>query len=487
MGGLRARLALTVVALVALTAVVLGVGAYAFVEQSLRDGMRAEAESRARFNLSVLWGGAGLPADVDVRTFEASSLPRSLELRAAGGGTIVEFAADVYREPSTLVLPIPDSVRAIVDRGELGWAWTADADGRPMLIVGGRPANGGPAFYFVTDAGSIADALGTLRLGLTGGALALIMLAVLAAGLVARGILLPVDAAARVARRIEAGDLAARIGPSGRDELGRLTASIDAMADSLESTIAHLESAQAQNRRFVADVAHELRTPLTALVAEASLLGDQIHALPRDARRPAELLVADVRRLRGLVEDLMELSRFDARAEALQTVEIDLVRLARATIASRLPGAELRADEPELVVPTDPRRLDRILGNLLDNAREHAPGAPVEVSLGRDDGGVLLEVADRGPGVPADQLERLFDRFAKVDPSRPGGSGLGLAIAAEHAALLGGELSARQRAGGGLAFTLWLPVTGPLPGGESDATREADADTSWQSAPRGPS
>ena len=113
---------------------------------------------------------------------------------------------------------------------------------------------------------------------------------------------------------------------------------------------------------------------------------------------------------------------------------------------------------------SDPRRLDRIVGNLLDNARAHAPGAPVEVALTMTLGGALVVVADRGPGVPADALPRLFERFFKADPSRgSGGSGLGLAIAAEHAALLGGTLRARARPGGGLVFVLTLPVTRSLP------------------------
>ena len=489
MGGLRARLALTVVALVTLTAGVLGLGAYAFVDRSLRDGFLREAVDQARFNLSVLWGQSGLAADANLRAFVASALPRLLSFRTRGeGGTIVEFTtpADVFREPSTLAPIISDELRGIVARGGIGWAWTGDPDGTRMLVVGGRPAGGGPTFFFASDATSIEEALGTLRLGLGGGAIVLILLAVLAARVVARGILSPVEAAARAARRIEAGDLSTRIGPGRRDELGRLTASIDAMAETLEATIARLETAQAQNRRFVADVAHELRTPLTALVGEASLLGDQIPQLPRDARRPAELLVADIRRLRDLVEDLMELSRFDARAEALQLAPVDLVRLIGATIASRLPGAALRTEEPGLIVETDPRRLDRILGNLLDNAREHAPGGPVEVSLGRDGDGVLIEVADRGPGVPAEQLPGLFDRFAKADPSRPGGSGLGLAIAAEHTALLGGELGARARPGGGLVFDLWLPVTERLPLREAPDMERDDAAGTWEPAPRGP-
>ena len=341
---------------------------------------------------------------------------------------------------------------------------------------GGRPAGGGPTFFFVSEAASIDEALAQFRLGLGGGALLLILVAVLAAGFIARGILRPVDAAARAANRIEAGDLSTRIGLGRKDELGRLTSSIDAMAATLEGTIANLETSQTQNKRFVADVSHELRTPLTALVAEASLLEARLQDLPPDARRPAELLVTDVGRLRVLVEDLMELSRFDAHAEQILLTEIDLVRLVRATIAARLPAATLQAHDPELIVQTDPRRLDRILGNLLDNAREHAPGAAVDVSLGRDGrDAVLLEVADRGPGVPADRLPGLFERFAKADASRPGGSGLGLAIAAEHAALLGGSLSARERPGGGLVFTLRLPVTERLPPGALADTEAGEA------------
>jgi two-component system sensor histidine kinase MtrB len=477
MGGLRARLSLTLVALVALTAAVLGIGAYAFVDASLHDRLWNDARNQAVFNLSVLWPASELGPGTDLAAFEASPLPAQLPLRTRDGGTLIEFpTGETWSDPAPLAaLEVPAELRRIVDAGQLGWAWSRDPDGASILLFGGRPAGGGPLFVFVSDATSIDDALGQFRLGLGGGALVLIVVAVLAAGFIARGILRPVDAAARAADRIEAGDLSTRIGLGRKDELGRLTSSIDAMAATLEGTVANLEASQMQNKRFVADVSHELRTPLTALVAEASLLEAQLPELPPDARRPAELLVTDVGRLRVLVEDLMELSRFDAHAEQILLTEVDLVRLVRATIAARLPGATLETDDPELTVRTDPRRLDRILGNLLDNAREHAPGAPVEVSLGRDGRhGVLLEVADRGPGVPADRLPELFERFEKADPSRPGGSGLGLAIAAEHAALLGGSLTARQRPGGGLVFTLRLPVTERLPPGALPDTEAAD-------------
>jgi signal transduction histidine kinase len=142
-----------------------------------------------------------------------------------------------------------------------------------------------------------------------------------------------------------------------------------------------------------------------------------------------------------------------------------------------------------VIVESEPRRLERIIGNLLDNAREHAPGAPVDVEilLMPDGDEVAVAVSDAGPGVQADRLERIFERFYKADPSRhDGSSGLGLAIAAEHAALLGGRLEATNRAGGGLRIELRLPVTRPLPGGDRMATGRADDDaprTAQESSP----
>jgi two-component system sensor histidine kinase MtrB len=288
-------------------------------------------------------------------------------------------------------------------------------------------------------------------------------------------VLAPVDAAARAAERIEHGDLSARVPVTSRDEFGAWAERFNRMAGALEETIRRLEASQAQNRRFVADVSHELRTPLTALVAEASILREHLDVLPPNARRTGELLVTDVARLRILVEELMELSRFDSAAEQASREPIDLVRLVRTVAAARSPDAALALPDDPVVVATDPRRIERILGNLLDNAREHAPNSPVEVRLGLEPDEVVLSVADGGPGVPEDRLERIFDRFYKSDPSRQqGSSGLGLAIAAENAALIGGSLAARNPSGGGLRLELRLPVTEQLRGGDEAATRGPD-------------
>jgi len=480
--GIRTRLALALVALVALTVIAIGLGTYVFVEARLREGVLQNAERQAQFNLSVLIPER-LPSDASREAYDASGLNDAFRLRG-GVETIVDFRDGQPPGTSTVALPpetvasLPPSVHDSVAAGHIGYAWQLVA-GQPSLVLGGRPANG-PDFYFVFPANTIDAALSQLRIGLAVAALVAVALALATAGLVARGILRPVGAGSRAAARIAAGDLSARLPAGGADEFARFAAEFNRMADSLASTVARLERSESQNRRFVADVSHELRTPLTALVAAASIIEGDLDELPAESRRAGQLLVADVRRLRTLVEDLMELSRFDARAERAELQPIDLVATIRSIVASRLPAAELRVPREPLVVDADVRRIDRIIGNLLDNARSHAPGAAVLVTVALTGTEATVEVADRGPGVPPQTLAHLFERFYKADASRhEGSSGLGLAIAAEHAALLDGRLEAANQPGGGLAVTLRMPVIEPLRVGDgADMGRDESADGS---------
>ena len=478
-GGLRARLVVTLFALVAVTVAGIGLGVYAFVDASLRSAMVAEARRQADFNLTVL-----LPAEVPLPTtaagFAASGLPDAFRFRG-DVETIADFGAGgVYistPELADALGEIDPALRSIVAGGQLGYAWQ-ELRGRSVLVVGGQQG-GPPAMYFVFDATPVDQALAQLRVGLVAAGAVALLLALVTAGFISRRILRPVAAAGAAARRIAGGDLSARVPASGRDELATLASELNRMAESLESMVASLEDAQGRNRRFVADVAHELRTPLAALVAEASMIEPAMSSLPPDERRAGELLVGDVRRMRVLVDDLLEISRFDAAVELPVYEEADLVGVVAAVVAARLPTAAVTLPDARLTVSTDARRLERILGNLLDNAREHAPGAPVEVSLAPVRDGAVIAVADRGPGVPAESMAHLFDRFYKVDPSRSGGSsGLGLAIAAEHAALIGAVLRVRRRPGGGLVFLLAVPpasVTGSLRPGDAPVTASADA------------
>ena len=274
----------------------------------------------------------------------------------------------------------------------------------------------------------------------------------------ARRTLRPVARASTAAHSLAEGLLETRLPVTGRDEFGAWAQAFNEMASALEAKISALSAAQARERRFTADVAHELRTPLTALVGEASLLADHVDSMPTAARRPAELLIADIARLRRLVEDLMEISRFDAGRESVQTETVDLASLAAGAIRARGWEGQVRLDADDVVLQSDPRRLERIVANLVGNALDHG-GHGVAVRVGQDGVGAFVEVVDRGPGIAPEHLVHLFARFYQSDASRSGrGTGLGLAIALENARLLGGEIEVWSELGEGSRFTLRLPT-----------------------------
>jgi two-component system sensor histidine kinase MtrB len=276
---------------------------------------------------------------------------------------------------------------------------------------------------------------------------------------------------AEVAGAVDSGELSTRMVLHGSAEARLLAESFNHMLD-------RLEDAFARQRGFVSDASHELRTPLTALVGEASLLADHLDAMPAASRRPAELLIADVGRLRRLVEDLMEISRFDAGRESVQAENVDLGSLAATAIRARGWEGHVRLDADEVVITSDPRRLERIVANLVGNALDHG-GHGVVIRVARDGTGAFVEVSDRGPGIPPEHLSHLFERFYKADASRSGrGTGLGLAIAQENARLLGGEIEVWSEPGEGSRFTLRLPssvvVTEPLRTGDFDVSHSEE-------------
>jgi signal transduction histidine kinase len=187
------------------------------------------------------------------------------------------------------------------------------------------------------------------------------------------------------------------------------------------------------------------------------LLSDQAGSLPEQARRPVELLAADVRRLRVLVSELMEISRLDAGSEPVQTRLADVRSIAGALVGARGWQDKVAVDGEPLTLVTDPRRVERILANLVENAVEHS-GRDVRVRTSTDGEHGCIEVADGGPGIPPEQLPLIFERFYKADSARTGaGSGLGLAIALENARLLGGDISVTSDVARGSVFRLTLP------------------------------
>ncbi|GAA1661546.1 ATP-binding protein [Nonomuraea maheshkhaliensis] len=368
---------------------------------------------------------------------------------------------------------IPAGLRQTVAGGEMAWkrlVW----HGQPILIIGApllitesdRTTHVSgievyTALSLLPEQRSI-DELAAYAWLAGGAALAF---AVLLASLATRGVLRPVRELGRAARLLGEGELRTRIAVRGSDELADVARTFNHTAAELERHVAQLREMEADARRFVADVSHELRTPLAALAAVADVLDEEAAELPEPAGRAARLVSQETLNLTALVNDLIEISRFDSGVAALALNEIDLAELVRATLRTRGWPESVRTELPAGVTARlDPRRVDVILANLVGNALRHGE-PPVSVRLSTDSSWVTVEVRDHGPGLDEAALPHVFDRFYKASAARARseGSGLGLAIARENARLHGGDLTAANAPDGGAVFTLRLPRLTPDP------------------------
>jgi two-component system sensor histidine kinase MtrB len=450
---LRIRLRLTVafVLVAAVSGTALAAGSYLFIQRSWLEESQQRAGEDTRRQLVL--AGQFLP-DPDRRTSLRDSFARS--------GRDVVVVVDGVAEPSDPAVspPLPARLRATAASGQIAYQ-RLDHVGTPLLVVGGRIGGSPDELYVIFSEERISRDLTQLRAVLLAGAVAVTLLAAAIGYALARRTLEPVSRASAAARALAEGLLDTRLPERSRDEFGTWAAAFNRMAAALAAKIDALSEAQRRERRFTADVAHELRTPVAALVAEASLLRDHLAELPEGARRPAELLVGDVMRLRHLVEELMEISRLDGGRVVVRRREVDLAALVRAVVAAGGWQRRVRVRVPATLVETDPRRVERVVTNLVANAVEHGGGGEVRLSVGP--AAVCLDVVDQGPGIAREHLPRLFDRFYKADPSRTSaGSGLGLAIARENARLLGGDIEVTSQVGAGTRFRVTLPLT-PVP------------------------
>ncbi|MFD2028154.1 MtrAB system histidine kinase MtrB [Promicromonospora aerolata] len=297
----------------------------------------------------------------------------------------------------------------------------------------------------------------------------------------ARQTVTPVTRAATVAERLAEGHLSERMpGARGTDEMASLARSFNEMAGSLQDQILRMEELSAMQRRFVSDVSHELRTPLTTIRMASEIIHEARHQMDEDAARSAELLLGQIDRFESLLSDLLEISRFDAGAAVLDAERRDLRDLVMSVVEQAAPLAEtkdvrvsVRLPDVDAAADFDPRRIERILRNLVVNAIEHAEERPVEVTVAEDDRAVAVVVRDYGVGMTKQEVEHVFDRFWRADPARArttGGSGLGLAIALEDARLHAGRLDAWGRPGQGASFRLTLPRSAGVQVGEPPVT-----------------
>ncbi len=341
---------------------------------------------------------------------------------------------------------------------------------RESLFVGNRidiPGGGRYEMYVVFSLEQQTSTISLIQNSLLLTGFALLFLIGLITWLVVRQVVRPVREAASVAKQFTQGDFDLRLPITSKDELATLALSFNDMAASIEQQISRLENLSRVQQRFVSDVSHELRTPLTTLRMASEVLYNHRTTFEAPVARSAELLVAQLDRFERLLEDLLEVSRFDAEVAVLEPVDFDLLVLIKRCVSDlgidsdeKTSGISTKSDKSEVTIRADMRRVERVMRNLLSNALDHCDGTPIEVRIASTDSEVAVGVRDFGSGLDESSLIRVFDRFWRADPSRArvrGGTGLGLSIALEDARLHNGELDAWGRPGKGAHFVLTLP------------------------------
>ncbi len=447
------------------------------LHQVLQESARSTLQAQTTFDSSTATTGPDvqrLKRDVALAQRTGGSDRREVFLLRApgqqGGDMFIPGAAS----DQALVPLVTRELRLATAGGGQHWQSVAiprDNGGvSPGVMVGQDvtvPVDGTYQLFFLYSLQAEQNQLDFLQRTLGLAAVALVVLLGSMTWLVTRQTVRPVRRAAEVAERLADGHLSERMPEKGEDEMATLARSFNEMADSLQDQIHRMEELSTLQRRFVSDVSHELRTPLTTI----RMAGEVIHASRDDfdpaAKRSAELLQTQLDRFEDLLADLLEISRFDAGAAVLDAEGRDVRDVVIQAVDHASPLAERRqawlhvqVPEERCVADIDPRRVERILRNLLVNAVEHAEGSTVEVTVGADAHAVAVTVRDRGVGMTPDEAAHVFDRFWRADPARArttGGTGLGLAISLEDAHLHGGWLEAWGRPGRGASFRLTLP------------------------------
>ena len=353
----------------------------------------------------------------------------------------------------------------------------------PGIVVGSAveiPVAGSYELYLVFDLESEQQTLDFVQRTLALGGAVLIFVIAMVSFFVTNLLVKPVRVAAKVSEEIAEGALDRRLPERGEDVLAVLARSFNRMAETLQRQITKLASVSKMQQRFVSDVSHELRTPLTTIKLAGDVIFSNSDKFDPAMKRSAEIMQSQIDRFEYLLNDLLEISRYDAGAVVADLEQVDLNGVVGMAISSIEPLAQSKGSRIEAVIPSgpveaelDPRRIERLLRNLLANAVEHGEGKPIVVEVGQSDNAVAVSVTDQGVGMTRAQVDRVFDRFWRADPARKrttGGTGLGLAISLEDTQLHGGWLQVWAAPNRGASFRLTLPrksglifTSSPLP------------------------
>ncbi len=357
-----------------------------------------------------------------------------------------------------------DLVDKVVDRGESAWQIVEVADELNIVVGWDVPQVGAYFEFFSLD--EVDSTLRSVRLSLVFAAGITTLFGILLGLFAARRAVRPLGTAAQAASAIAGGRLDTRIEPTDDPDLRMMSESFNDMAEALQRRVE-------RDARFASDVSHELRSPLMTLSASVEVMEARRDDLPERAQSALDLLSGDVTRFQGLVEDLLEISRFDAGAIRLHLEELLAAEFVRQAVAvSSLPDTPVDVDERAEValIRGDRRRLARVMANLIDNARAYGGGEPtVSITVvdpaDEEMSHIQIAVEDSGPGVPEDERELIFERFARGGGAGrrmgSGGAGLGLALVDEHVRMHGGRVWVEDRADGasGARFVIELMAT----------------------------
>ncbi|GAT72677.1 signal transduction histidine kinase [Microbacterium sp. HM58-2] len=454
--------------------------------EALEDAQRAIAQAQNTLDvaevgddpaaLSALWDST---ADFLARNSAADQLTAIRIDVSPDGVPLTGFTAGLSANDITPAL----RNRVVEFDDRQSWQSAAlqiDSRTVPGIIVGQQlqvPEAGPFEVYFAYDLADADETLGFVQRTLWIAGIGLVAIVAAISYVVLRTVSTPIVEAAETSARLASGDLGVRLEVHGEDELATLGRSFNAMADSIEAQIKELGELSLVQQRFVSDVSHELRTPLTTIRLAADMLNDQREDFDATTARTTELLHTQVQRFETLLSDLLEISRYDAGSVQLELEATSLAHVAEDVIEQMRPLAEKHGVELRLVAPggyspvdMDPRRVRRVLRNLIGNAIEHGEGRPVVVTVDSNQHAVAAGVRDSGLGMDPEDAERVFDRFWRADPSRQrtiGGTGLGLSIALGDATLHGGTLAVWSELGVGTNFVLTLPRHGGVLDGPS--------------------
>lgn len=456
----------------------------------------SEAE-RAAIEVQNTFAAASVTDEVALQTLMNSVVPNLESTDSTGSRKVAllrspnQGALQVLQSPiSTDLDPsiVPSDLRVTVRKSEGKIVYQSvgipvAGEIHPGIITGASvsiPLAGNYELYLVFDLNSEQQTLDFVQTTLAVGGFILIFAIAGVSLFVTSWLVKPVRVAAEVSERLANGELDQRLPEKGEDVLAILARSYNRMAESLQKQITKLASVSKMQQRFVSDVSHELRTPLTTIKLAGDLIYTHRENLDPPLRRSAETMRSQIDRFELLLNDLLEISRYDAGAVVAQLENQDMLGVVGMAIAGIEPlanekGSTIKVDLPQgpVEVEMDARRIERLLTNLLANAIEHGEGKPITVAVGQSESAVAVSVTDLGVGMSKAQADRVFDRFWRADPSRKrttGGTGLGLAISLEDTHLHDGWLQLWSKPGEGASFRLTLPrkhgsvfTTSPLP------------------------